>query len=472
MGASASVNNEYAGNVAEDGSKAVQEVSSQGDNLKDVANDLDINVELDNAIAEVEGIASKDSLEGVKSIMESVRGVITSVQLSKAVKEMKETLPSLEGDAIFAAVGASLQSAAEMSAPVMSSVGAAILVLGEHLPYIAVAAGAIGAIIYTFKLSKDYDENVKNVSLWMSSVKDWLMLVASKISRSGAASTIPLFEGLQEAMLEISGQVESWKSKWRITKMLSSTTFERDFTRVKTSVLELKTALRDYLDEETQIRQEQSLHEISTIQVETNEKLASLDDQLVMIREMLAEQAQAQSRKEEEEKAREALKSKTEVKDEDERIYRNIQRAAGVDENSPVKFREFVIVFEMFFYDGSNMPEEQKRGLNIAVDRDQSKVVTKAAWMKFYHQWTNSNIEIEKYLIKIAEENPNLLKSRTTRVKEFAGQSIGKAKERLSAAGIQSADDAKNIVASRLNEMGGKFKFKKKENPPQDDNDL
>ena len=61
--------------------------------------------------------------------------------------------------------------------------------------------------MYTFKLSKDYDENVKNVSFWMASVKDWLMLVASKISASGAASTMPLFKGLEEAMLSINSQV-------------------------------------------------------------------------------------------------------------------------------------------------------------------------------------------------------------------------------------------------------------------------
>lgn len=67
--------------------------------------------------------------------------------------------------------------------------------------------GVTGAIIYTFKMSKDYDENVKNVTLWMSSVRDWLMLVAAKISKSGAESTIPLFEGLQEAMMQINSQV-------------------------------------------------------------------------------------------------------------------------------------------------------------------------------------------------------------------------------------------------------------------------
>ena len=64
-----------------------------------------------------------------------------------------------------------------------------------------------GAIIHTFKMSKDYDDNVKNVSFWMASVRDWLMLVADKVNSSGAVSTLPLFEALQEAMLALTKQV-------------------------------------------------------------------------------------------------------------------------------------------------------------------------------------------------------------------------------------------------------------------------
>jgi hypothetical protein len=56
-------------------------------------------------------------------------------------------------------------------------------------------------------MSKDYDDNVKNVSFWMASVRDWLMLVADKVNSSGAVSTLPLFEALQEAMLALTKQV-------------------------------------------------------------------------------------------------------------------------------------------------------------------------------------------------------------------------------------------------------------------------
>jgi hypothetical protein len=64
-----------------------------------------------------------------------------------------------------------------------------------------------GTIIHTFKMSKDYDDNVKNVSFWMASVRDWLMLVADKVNSSGAVSTLQLFEALQEAMLALTKQV-------------------------------------------------------------------------------------------------------------------------------------------------------------------------------------------------------------------------------------------------------------------------
>lgn len=73
---------------------------------------------------------------------------------------------------------------------------------------ILVRVSLSGAIIYTFKMSKDYDENVKNVSFWMASVKDWLMLVAEKVTISSGVSTIPLFEALQDAMLALNTQVK------------------------------------------------------------------------------------------------------------------------------------------------------------------------------------------------------------------------------------------------------------------------
>ena len=50
--------------------------------------------------------------------------------------------------------------------------------------------------------------------------------------------------------------------KWRVNKMLSSGTFARDFNNAKESVLQLKAALRDFLDEETQNAQDEKLKNI------------------------------------------------------------------------------------------------------------------------------------------------------------------------------------------------------------------
>lgn len=225
--------------------------------------------------------------------------------------------------------------------------------------------------------------------------------------------------------------MEAWRTKWRVSKMLCSTTFERDFTRVKTLVLELKEALRDYLDEETQQRQESQLEAIASLHLDTHEKLCSMDDQLVLIREMLLAQEDAKLKQEEADKAKKERDSKTEVKEEVERIFQNIQRAAGVDESAAVGFRSFVLIFETFFYGGADMPLEQRRGLNIAVDKDRTKFVTKAAWIKFYHQWTASNIVIEEFLNKIADENPTLLKATTAKAKVMTKQGADIAKKKL-----------------------------------------
>mmetsp|Transcript_12279 Transcript_12279/g.19992 ORF Transcript_12279/g.19992 Transcript_12279/m.19992 type:complete len:486 (-) Transcript_12279:142-1599(-) len=459
MGAGASATDGYEGNVVEDGTKAVKETVNQVDNGLEAVQDMnvDVNEQLDKLKSSIGASVGEGAQEGVESILESVRGVMSSEQLSRATDEFNSAIPNLEGAAVFASLAASLEAAADMAGPVMANVGAAVLVLGEHLPYIAVAAGAIGAIIHTFKMSKESDDNVKNVSFWMASVRDWLMLVAEKVSSSGAASTIPLFEALQESMMTLNQQMESWRSKWRVTKMLGSVSFERDFNRVKTSVLELKNALRDFLDEETQQRQEKSLGEISSLQVETNEKLTSMDDQLVLIREMLAAQEEARLKHEAAAKEKQEHDSKTEVKEEVERIYQNIQRAAGVESNAPVTFQSFVLVFETFFYAGGDMPSEQRRGLNISVDRDHTKVVTKAAWVKFYKQWTEANIEIEEYLNKIAADNPTLLTATATKAKQLSEQGVEIAKTKLAEVGIESTEDAKHVLAEGMDEAKKKL---------------
>ena len=179
--------------------------------------------------------------------------------------------------------------------------------------------------------------------------------------------------------------------------MLTSTTFQRDFTRAKETVLELKNALKDFLDQESQDNQEKCLENIESAQVESNEKLASMDDQLGQIKAML--QAQV------DEKAKEANAS-LQVEAEEEQIYENLKKAADVTGDVP--FKRFVIAFEIFFYGGEDMPPEQRRGLKICIDKDGSNEVSKPEWIKFYRKWTAANINMEEFLNGVAAENPSV----------------------------------------------------------------
>ncbi len=65
--------------------------------------------------------------------------------------------------------------------------------------------------------------------------------------------------------------------------MLSSATFQRDFTRAKTIVLELKAALRDFIDQETQDRQEKALANLEATHLKAAEDIASMNEQLGVI---------------------------------------------------------------------------------------------------------------------------------------------------------------------------------------------
>ena len=129
--------------------------------------------------------------------------------------------------------------------------------------------------------------------LWSASIKDWLILVAGRVSESGAKSTAPLFQGLQDAIGEMVVLIEQNRGRSRISKMLNTGNFTRIFEQAKSRVLELKNALRDYLDQEMQDAQEAKLKEITAATIETNEKLDCMNDQMAEIKAMLIAQAEA-----------------------------------------------------------------------------------------------------------------------------------------------------------------------------------
>ena len=72
-----------------------------------------------------------------------------------------------------------------------------------------------------FRQSKDNDKNVATVRLWSASLRDWLLLVSGKVAASAAKSTVPLFEGLQDALMAMVTEMETQSKRWRVSKSQS-----------------------------------------------------------------------------------------------------------------------------------------------------------------------------------------------------------------------------------------------------------
>jgi len=453
-------------------SNALPELNDDFQSARDEIVGMDLNgqiqlseTEMNERISQVSALVGDNQKMALHDLITSVKEVMNSDQLKQAVSEIENTIPLVTGDAVLVEISAALQAAALMAPEVVANVGMVLVQLGEHLPYMGVACAAIAGIMHAFKVSKENDENVRNVTLWIASVKDWLLLVAEKVDHSGAGSTIPLFQGLQDALLHLSSQIQKNGQKWRITKMLCSTQFSADFARAKTAVLELKNALRDFLDQESQDRQEKSLENIASAQLDTNEKLVSMNDQLIQIRAML--EAQAEKAKGEEEAQKNKVASNMQVLEEEENIFVNLQRAAGVSEVDDIPFRRFVLVFESFFFAGANLPPEQLRGLKIAISLDSCKCINKAMWIKFYRAWLASDLEMEMFLNTVAENNPTLFvkglklsENAISIAKEEYVRAIVSTQAVLGEYGISSTEDAKKVLAEKAKEFG-KFGLQK-----------
>jgi len=337
----------------------------------------------------------------VRQMVSSCAEHMNPRQLTAAAADIKQNLGAIEGAGVLAGVGGALSSAADMAGPVSVAVGGILLEVGQHMPMIGAAAGVLGIMIKLFEDSKINDKNVETVKLWSASVKDWLLLVAGRVAASGAESTVPLFVGLQEALEGMYKQIDKQSKKWRIGKMLSSGTFARDFKQAKEAVLELKTALRDYLDQEAQDAQEKKLESIEAANLETAQKLETMDAQLGEIKALL--QAQADVAAAEAEKKGEAIPTGM---DEEEQIYVAMQSAAGVEAGAPLKFNDFTMAFESFFLKGDDLAPEVKRGMKIALDRENKNRVSKLSWIKFYRSWKGSELSMQDYLQSIAADAP------------------------------------------------------------------
>lgn len=310
--------------------------------------------EAKDAAAALLTLVPAEVIEPASALVSNVRHELSTEQLSEAAERLGDGLSKLtDSSAILVVVGSALAEVSGMAPAVIDVVGHALSGLGKHLGPIGVAAGFLGALVYTFQASKDQDKNVHTVMIWSASVKDWLLLVVQRVERSAAESTLPLFESLRSEMESMFRQIKKHNKRWRITKMLSSASFQRDFERAKTSVLELKGALKDFLNQEALDAQELKLKTITDTQLDVSTKLDTMDNQLAEIRAMLKVQADARDT---------ATGDTANVNmDEEEQIYRQMQLAAGVEHDAPVKFKDFVVAFECFFFSGKDMDQETKR---------------------------------------------------------------------------------------------------------------
>ena len=131
-----------------------------------------------------------------------------------------------------------------MAPSVVAIISDTLIVVGPHLPVIGIAAGALGCLANTYQASRKDDEFVNTFVIWAGGVKDWLLLVAGRVGKSGGENTLALFQKLTDQVGELKKLMDEQSKRSRVTKMLTSGTFNKKFESCKVFVVELKTALR------------------------------------------------------------------------------------------------------------------------------------------------------------------------------------------------------------------------------------
>ncbi|KAJ1462126.1 hypothetical protein M885DRAFT_506229 [Pelagophyceae sp. CCMP2097] len=308
-----------------------------------------------------------------------------ALAVASAFRETAAAAP-LEGVcAAVAAVGGALTAAAAATPAVSEAVAGVLVAFGQHLPVISVAVGVLGALVLTFQLSRDNDANVRTVRAWTRSVRDWLLLVAERVDRSGAESTLHLFVALRDASLALAHRTAHHDAHWRVTKMLASATFHRDFERAKQSVFELKAALRDFLDAEAQAATELSLAATLSATMKTHDKLDSLEAQLAQIHGLLqAPRGPAAA-----------------ATPPEERVFSAMQAQAGC-QGAAVPLDAFAACFELYFFDGGDLPRDVEAALLYEMDRSGDGLISKVEWLKFFKKWVASKQTMAAFLQGLA----------------------------------------------------------------------
>mmetsp|Transcript_71793 Transcript_71793/g.203213 ORF Transcript_71793/g.203213 Transcript_71793/m.203213 type:complete len:408 (+) Transcript_71793:213-1436(+) len=233
-----------------------------------------------------------DLKEKVGELVDQVGEKLSPEQAAKVLGSVVGFATKLTGNALLCQIGGTItETVGDTAAEVLEVVVSVLGGVAAHLPYISMAAGILGGIYEAFRQSKLEDENVRNCLLWCRSIVDWLMLVANRVDKSGAESSVALFQELQKAMQSLKSACIGFQNHWRITKMVVGATFHEKLEIAKNTVRDLKGALRDYLDAEATAKQDSMLGGINEAAVKNSEKLDHVDAQLEELKQMMSQQS-------------------------------------------------------------------------------------------------------------------------------------------------------------------------------------
>ena len=118
------------------------------------------------------------------------------------------------------------------------------------------------------------------------------------------------------------------------------------------------------------------------------------------------------------------------------------------------------MAFSTFFCDNKKLPAEVKRGLKIAIDEEDSGIVTKLQWISFFRTWQDSEHKDDmfEYLLYVADNAPPTLFSyasdASTRASKLMGTGVFKLSEKYSQYGTMAKDAAMSGAAA-VASMGG-----------------
>ena len=335
----------------------------------------------------------------VKDLVDQVGGHLPAKQMAKIAGNIASTAGEELGDnAVLCKIGGFCSNAAsevaDKAPAVAEAIGGVLGGVAKHLPYIGVACGVLGAVYYAFKQSKKLDENVRNVMLWCTSLTDWLLMVADRVDAAGAESATQLFEEVQNGLQLLQQMCGDYSNKWRLTKMVTASSFQAKLEELKAKVKELKEALRDYLDAAWVEKEAEYLGRIDEVGAATYEAVTSQAAQLEEIKALIV-----------------GAQAGGEAKEEVDALWETIVDGSGAcvgSEAAAIPTDDLLLAFEGIFLGGEDLTEAQSKGLAASVDRNDDGEISKGEWRKFYAKWQGSEQPMAAYLDEVAEANADV----------------------------------------------------------------